>query len=244
MATKFKPRTRAPSMSDPLWRHTSVGGKNECILIKNGSCIPNCVGYAWGRFYEIIGQRPTLSKNNAESWYPYIADGYRRSPIPALGAVACWSKGVVGVGSDGAGHVAIVEEIKANGDIVTSNSGYGSSRFWMQTFKKANGYAMSGYKFQGFILPPVDFGNAPATPVETTTPAQENFKPYRVKITTNALNIRSEPSTEKGSATVVGCIRDCGVYTIVKEAHGEGATLWGYLKSGAGWISLDYTKRL
>ena len=35
-----------------------------------------------------------------------------------------------------------------------------------------------------------------------------------------------------------------GVYTIVEEATGKGATKWGKLKSGAGWISLDYAKRL
>lgn len=28
------------------------------------------------------------------------------------------------------------------------------------------------------------------------------------------------------------------------EAKGEGATLWGKLKSGVGWISLDYTTKV
>ena len=40
--------------------------------------------------------------------------------------------------------------------------------------------------------------------------------------------------------TVVGCIKDKGIYTIVAESKGQGATKWGKLKSGAGWISLDY----
>lgn len=35
-----------------------------------------------------------------------------------------------------------------------------------------------------------------------------------------------------------------GVYTIVETAPGEGATMWGRLKSGRGWISLDYAKRV
>ena len=39
-------------------------------------------------------------------------------------------------------------------------------------------------------------------------------------------------------------IRDHGVYTIVAESTGTGATKWGKLKSGAGWISLDYTKKV
>lgn len=68
--------------------------------------------------------------------------------------------------------------------------------------------------------------------------------PYKVRVTGNDLNIRKEPSTSKGNATVVGCIKDHGIYTIVEEAIGVGASMWGKLKSGAGWISLDYTKKL
>lgn len=34
------------------------------------------------------------------------------------------------------------------------------------------------------------------------------------------------------------------IYTIVAEAAGPGATKWGKLKSGAGWISLDYVTKL
>lgn len=151
-----KPRTTAPSTTDKYWIHTSNGGLNECIEINNsGSCLPNCVGYAWGRFYEFTGQRPKLSKSNAENWYGYTADGYQRSQVPVVGAVICWRKGQAGNSADGAGHVAIVEEVKSNGDVVTSNSAYSGTRFYMQTITKASGYSMGGgYTFQGFILPP------------------------------------------------------------------------------------------
>lgn len=68
------------------------------------------------------------------------------------------------------------------------------------------------------------------------------FTPYLVKITADALNIRKGPGTNYG---IAGCIRDKGTYTIVAESSGSGANKgWGKLKSGAGWISLDYcTKR-
>ena len=39
-------------------------------------------------------------------------------------------------------------------------------------------------------------------------------------------------------------IKGKGIYTIVAEAAGPGATKWGKLKSGAGWISLDYVTKL
>ena len=64
----------------------------------------------------------------------------------------------------------------------------------------------------------------------------EGFKPYLVKVTASALNIRKGAGT---SNPVVGCIGDKGIYTIVAEDNG-----WGKLKSGAGWISLAYTKRV
>ncbi|MCX4355337.1 MAG: N-acetylmuramoyl-L-alanine amidase [Oscillospiraceae bacterium] len=163
----FTPRLTAPSTTDKHFLHTSKGGLNECIHISGGSCLPNCVGYAWGRFYEIIGTKPALSKCNAEMWYGNTADGYKRSSTPALGAVACWSKGVVGNGADGAGHVAIVERIEVNGDIVTSNSAYGGTRFYTQTYRKSAGYNFGAYKFQGFILPPVQIKETSSSVIPT-----------------------------------------------------------------------------
>ena len=71
-------------------------------------------------------------------------------------------------------------------------------------------------------------------------PAPEPVKPaapFRVKVTANCLNIRSGPGTEKYK--VVGQITDHGVYTIVEKIG-----TWGKLKSGAGWISLRYTKEV
>lgn len=170
-SSTFKKRTSAPSASDKLWIHTSNGGLNECIEINNsGSCLPNCVGYAWGRFYEITGKRPALSRANAENWYGYTSDGYKRSQTPVEGAVICWRKGQAGVSSDGAGHVAIVEEVKSNGDVVTSNSAYGGTRFYMQTVTKASGYSIgSAYTFQGFILPPAVSSTGTTTTTKPTT---------------------------------------------------------------------------
>lgn len=68
-------------------------------------------------------------------------------------------------------------------------------------------------------------------------------KPYMVKVTPEtipgkALNIRQWPST---NAPITGQIREAMSLTIVEEASGKGAKRWGKLKSGAGWISLDYT---
>lgn len=66
--------------------------------------------------------------------------------------------------------------------------------------------------------------------------ADKAFNPYLVKIVADALNVRKEPSSKSKKTDV---IEDRGVYTIVAEKDG-----WGKLKSGAGWISLKYTKKV
>lgn len=51
----------------------------------------------------------------------------------------------------------------------------------------------------------------------------------------------------KGAGTnyaVCGSIPKGGAYTIVAEKTGTGAKKWGKLKSGAGWIALDYTAKI
>lgn len=68
------------------------------------------------------------------------------------------------------------------------------------------------------------------------TSSNSNTTKYLVKVTTDALNIRKGPGTKY---LVTGCIRDRGVYTIVETSDN-----WGRLKSGAGWICLDYTSKI
>lgn len=78
------------------------------------------------------------------------------------------------------------------------------------------------------------------TPEQTTAPTQNAGVPYTIVTTCDSLKIRSGAST---IYKVVGRIRESEgrkkEYTIVEEKNG-----WGKLKSGAGWISLAYTKRV
>lgn len=85
---------------------------------------------------------------------------------PTLGSIACWKVGKLKDGSDGAGHVAVVEEIKSNGDIVTSNSAWGGKEFYMQTFSKLKDYGWKGktgkkYELIGFIIPSIHIIETP-----------------------------------------------------------------------------------
>ena len=66
------------------------------------------------------------------------------------------------------------------------------------------------------------------------------FTPYTVKVTVAGLRIRSGPGTDTQAQGFI----EPGVYTIVEEADGPAAKRWGKLKSGAGWISLDYAEKV
>lgn len=69
-----------------------------------------------------------------------------------------------------------------------------------------------------------------------------DFSPYLVEVTATDLNIRKGPGTNYGKT---GKFTGKGVFTITEERAGTGSNRgWGKLKSGAGWISLDYVKRL
>lgn len=155
---KFIPRTEAPSETNKFYLKTTKGGYNKCIQIKSNGCVlPNCVGYAWGRFCE--SQNITdckLSRGNAENWFLNTSDGYKRGQTPKLGAIICWSKGKTQYEPDGAGHVAFVEQINKDRSILISESGYNSFFFRTRTLKPP--YELGGtYKFQGFIYPDVEF---------------------------------------------------------------------------------------
>lgn len=86
-------------------------------------------------------------------------------------------------------------------------------------------------------------GGVVVTPPTTEKPTGgttgATVTPYLVRVKITNLNIRKGPGTNYGST---GFIKP-GVYTIVAESTGTGATKWGKLKSGAGWISLDYAAK-
>ena len=74
--------------------------------------------------------------------------------------------------------------------------------------------------------------------------SNDTFTPYLVRVSIDDLNIR------KGSGTnydKTGKYTGKSAFTIVEEAEGKGASLWGlltsYQKNRNGWISLDYTER-
>ena len=66
--------------------------------------------------------------------------------------------------------------------------------------------------------------------------------PFLVKVDITDLNIRTGPGTNYAKT---GETTGIGKFTITEVKNGKGSTAgWGKLKSGAGWISLDFAKRI
>lgn len=140
----------------------------------------NCVGYASGRFNEIINDvkgttgcpYPTLNCNAVGFKERAEKAGLKTGSTPKVGAIMCWGKN-----PDGAGHVAIVEKVNSNNSVYTSESGWGSTAFWNQTRTNANGRwgCNASYYFRCFIYLPDDVqkvvdGDQPTPPSPTPTP--------------------------------------------------------------------------
>ena len=153
----FEPRLTIPDKNNKFYIAKSAGGLNPCIPKPSGSPLrfANCVFYAVGRFAEITGI--WLPSTNAENFANEAKKlGLIITQNPSPGCIAVWAKGKVGDGSDGAGHVAVVEIINETGSIVTSESGWNAKQeFWTQTRRNDGNWGQSSaYRFIGFILPP------------------------------------------------------------------------------------------
>lgn len=121
--------------------------------------LPNCTGWATGRFNEIIGKGTCtyLGKGNARSYYSLARrQGLKVGSVPKVGACVVWDGGLYG-------HAAIVEEVIDAETIIVSQSGwYSKVPMWTAKHRRGNGnwtegadaYWMGKYTLIGFIYQP------------------------------------------------------------------------------------------
>ena len=188
-AGNFFMRTTKPSGNKNFIRKAD-GGWNTCIkgnpTDANANVLANCVGYASGRFNEIINEARgttgctyTTLNCNAENFIERAqAAGLKTGSTPRVGAIGCAMKGNTLNGGDGAGHVWIVEKVNSSSSTYTSESGYGSTAFWNQTRSNSNGRwgLGSGYKFRAYIYLPDDVQkvvDAAVNPTPAPTPSDK-----------------------------------------------------------------------
>jgi len=153
----FKKRTTIPEYGNKYYNTKSNGGYSTAIVgspTRAGlNVLSNCVGYAAGRFNEIIGAGKFKYLNYPPNAGQFCSrarsEGLTTSSTPTLGAIISWTK------SGAAGHVGVVEEIYSDGSILTSESGWNSSAFWTKRRYKSNNWgAGSSYQFACFIKNP------------------------------------------------------------------------------------------
>lgn len=155
-------RNKKPEKGNKFYTRKASGGYSTCIKGKpTDTCdvLSNCVGYACGRFNEIIGEMKYPSLNcNAENFIERAKNTYglEISDVPTLGGIMVWQKGSTLGSSDGAGHVAIVERIDSSNQIFTSESNYSGEAFFNSTRTNKNGRwgLSSKYSFRGCIVNP------------------------------------------------------------------------------------------
>lgn len=198
---------------------TGSGGWNTCIkgypMDPNANVLANCVGYASGRFNEIINEaRGTTGCTykylncNAENFIERAKSaGLEIGSTPRVGAIGCAMKGSTLNGNDGAGHVWIVERVDSNNSTYTSESGYGSTAFWNQTRTNNNGRwgLSSSYTFRGFIYLPDDVQkvvNGGTTPEPKPIPGPVGKFNIGDKVVINGpLYVSSNASSPSGSVS-------------------------------------------
>ena len=157
----FKPRLTRPEAGNKYYIRKASGGYSPAIkgspTDKDCDVLHNCVGYAIGRFHEIANrpQMDLFDPVNAENIFANAQKhGLKTGSTPQLGALIIWQKGATLNPSDGAGHVAVVERIDQNGDILTSESGYGAKNPFWTTVRRAPFAYKTGYKLLGFVYQP------------------------------------------------------------------------------------------
>ena len=158
----FEPRFTKPEAGNKYYITIVNGGWSRAIMGKprDPDCdtLANCVGYAFGRFHE-IANCPAMNlfdPVNAENIFENAQrHGLKTGSTPQLGALIVWQKGDTLSSKDGAGHVAVVEEIGIGGEIRTSESGYGAAKpFWCGDYKQPYAYK-DGYRLLGFVYQPM-----------------------------------------------------------------------------------------
>lgn len=213
-ATGFTMRTTRPANNKNFITRGS-GGWNTCIKgsprYQYADALANCVGYASGRFNEIINiaretsgcTYTTLNCNAVNFKERAEAAGLQTGSTPRRGAIMCWGK------EGDAGHVAIVERVNNNNSVYTSESGWGSSSiFWNSTRTNNNGRwgCGAGYYFRCFIYLPDDVQKAidaeepKPTPIPAPTPS-DKFNIGDKVVINGALYVSSTASSPAGSVS-------------------------------------------
>jgi hypothetical protein len=232
MTYLFKPYTALPKSTDKNFINVNYGGYAHCIKRDSkGFTLPNCVAMAHGMWLKTITDAKGLEiaknyeshmcRNNAEIYWTYTQDGFKRGQTPKLNALMVWE----GKGSL-AGHVMVVIDINNKGDVAAVGSNYSGSKFYTKTYYKSGNYNFSSqYTFKGFIYCPLEFV------YKTGSPVVRNSKVDQVEVIADSLNVRPTASTSGYSEGY--CVP--GIYNVL-DSFDDGIYKW-YRIGDQMWVA-------
>lgn len=206
---KFEPRTGSPGKSNKYYRSKSNNGYNTAIKGNNShgqrgkelDVLPNCTGWAVGRFSEIAEDTSfsLLKPVNAEDFIKYANKSLKIGQTPQVGACMVWE----GKGSL-AGHVAIVEIVHSDSKVITSESGWSSQKLWWNQKRSkgndGNWGQNSNYKFLGFIYNPAPCCQPSNSNASTSTTTKSTTSTTPSKLTTTTPSSTKKEVKAKGVA--------------------------------------------
>lgn len=225
----FVPCIHAPALGNRYYITRQLGGYSPCIHISRGNplqdALPNCVGYATGRFNEIGNdvKMPYLGNTDAENflWFANI-QGLTVTQQPTIGGCMVWAKGQIGNAKDGYGHVAIVEQVNPDGSILTSESEFSGAVFRTRVRCGDNWGQSGAYRYIGCIANPF------ALPEEKTptVTVKRGSKGAPVKWVQKMLVAYGQ------SADLGECGVDGAFGTMTEKALQKFQTRWGLVPDG------------
>ena len=233
----FLMRTTKPKADNKYYIRKENGGYSNAIqgYPKDSECdvLANCVGYAYGRFNEIGGYGfcKYLAPVNAKDFMEFKGS-CAVGQSPKTGACMVWRKGSSFDETDGAGHVAIVEKVISETEVLTSESGYGSQAFWNQIRQKGNDGLWGcdpSYSFLGFIYNPAVEEDEPVLPEKKQSPDPQD----RIEIRVYDLRKRSDAGLDK---KILG-YAEKRIYPVLEHKSADG---YDWCKIGEGeWVAYD-----
>ena len=149
-------------------------------------------------------------------------DGFRRDVAARLAVLKAEMAAGGGAVADGAGDGVAVDALGAAAALETATVGVVTASESPGSTMSASGSAATG------------FGESVAAGFAGC--------PFRVRVQSMMLRIRKGPGT---NFAWTGRYSGAGVFTIVERRNGAGSKNgWGRLKSGSGWVSLDFCERV
>ncbi len=190
------------------------------------ACNNKCVGYDQGQRNTLMAEARKVGLDISKITTPCECDC--SSLVSACCVCAGLSEGIFFSGGNGRTTNNLLSACQQTGQFGTlSDAQYITSKDYL---KRGDILLASGHTV-------IVLSNGSKAETSTApTPIQQPTSTYKVRVTTNLLNVRTGPSKENNISTKV---KKGEVFTIIQEEGG-----WGKLKSGAGWIDLSYTEKI